>query len=460
MVHKGQYAMKSFKEYLRLNESIVDQYIEVRKQARPGDQLILQHNFDSGTDSSLFSHIGPLEGSVQKTPTETRPARIGNTSSYMGGDAGSYRYPADLLKRMASLGVKGVSEKDSEIFKDTIETHLRRDLSVGNHINSNSHELAHAYQHQAEIRDNLKRVGPMTDSDKKILSLPLESVPRGDLFQHLQQLNLAKQRGERIFGKKSRIPRLNPSFRAKEAIEFIDDRTYRRNNEELLGMIGKSEGRFGAWSTKTRSGKRKNERDQKIIDSGIYGGGSTKAETPFNSQYINSDGEVNSRIIGHAGEHLDFRPNLSNQDITRHMMSVADELQHHPTTKEGVRSAIETVRNQSLDAFKNSEELDRSSKDSLKKSTRQYTRLIQHHESELPSDLHTEEGRSRFIASASPRSKSDLPPTLTPILPILISDLPAPPPPREEIPNWQKIQMANMSKANMRKALSGKLIEK
>ena len=429
--------MKSFKEYLRLNESIVDQYIEVRKQARPGDQLILQHNFDSGTDSSLFSHIGPLEGSVQKTPTETRPARIGNTSSYMGGDAGSYRYPADLLKRMASLGVKGVSEKDSEIFKDTIETHLRRDLSVGNHINSNSHELAHAYQHQAEIRDNLKRVGPMTDSDKKILSLPLKSVPRGDLFQHLQQLNLAKQRGERIFFKKSRIPRLNPSFRAKEAIEFIDDRTYRRNNEELLGMVGKSEGRFGAWSTKTRSGKRKNERDQKIIDSGIYGYGPPKSETPFNSQYINSDGEVNSRIIGHAGEHLDFRPNLSNQDITRHMMSVADELQHHPTTKEGVRSAIETVRNQSLDAFKNSEELDkRSSKDSLKKSTRQYTRLIQHHESELPSDLHTEEGRSRFIASASPRSKSDLPPRYAPPTP------PTPSTPRE-IPTW----MASMIKA-------------
>ena len=423
--------MKSFKEYLRLNESIVDQYIEVRKQARPGDQLLLQHNFDSGTDSpelSLFSHMGPLEGSVQKTPTETRPARIGNSTD-IGVDTLGVVSTYVKSKDMA-LGAEGVSEKNPA------ETSLRtrkdfKDRSVGGYVSTNSHELAHTYQQQAQIRDNSKKFGPITDSDKKILSLSIYDTPEGGLFQHLQQLNLVKKRAERIFFKKSRIPRLSPSFRGEKVVNYLNNRSSSPTEQQQAKYkVGSSEGGFGAWSTKTRSGKRKNKRDQKIINSGILGDGNS--DTPFKDQYINKDGEVNSRIIGHAGEHLDFRPNLSNQDITRHMMSVADELQRHPTTKEGVRSAIETVRNQSLDAFKNSELDKRSSKDSLKKSTRQYTRLIQHHESELPSDLHTEEGRSRFIASASPRSKSDLPPRYAP---------PTPSTPRE-IPTW----MANIIK--------------
>ena len=428
--------MKSFKEYLRLNESIVDQYIEVRKQARPGDQLILQHNFDSGTDSpqlSLFSHMGPLEGSVQKTPTETRPARIGNSTDIVDVDTLGAVSSHVRAKNMA-LGAEGVSENNPA------ETSLRtrkdfKDRSVGGYVNTNSHELAHTYQQQAQIRDNSKKFEPITDSDKKILSLSIYDAPEGGLYQHLQQLNLARQRADRIFGSKSRQPRLSPSFRGEEAVNYLNDRSSSPREQEIAKyMVGRSGGRFGAWSTKTRSGKRKNERDQNIINSGILGDGNS--DTPFRDQYINSDVEVNSRIIGHAGEHLDFRPNLSNQDITRHMMSVADELQHHPTTKEGVRSAIETVRNQSLDAFKNSEELDkRSSKDSLKKSTRQYTRLIQHHESELPSDLHTEEGRSKFIASASPRSKSDLPPRYAP-------PTPSTPSTPREIPTW----MASMIK--------------
>lgn len=420
--------MKSFKEYLKLNESIVDQYKEVRKQARPGDQLLQQHNFDSGTDSpelSLFSHMGPLEGSVQKTPTETRPARIGNSTDIDVDTLGVVS--SHVRAKDMTLGAEGVSEKNPA------ETSLRtrkdfKDRSVGGYVNTNSHELAHTYQQQAQIRDNSKKFGPITDSDKKILSLSIDDAGEGGLFQHWRNMAAARERANRIFGSKSRQPRLNPSFRGEEAVNYLNDRSSSpREQQQAKYKVGSSEGGFGAWSTKTRSGKRKNKRDQKIINSGILGDGNS--DTPFRDQYINSDVEVNARIIGHAGEHLDFRPNLSNQDITRHMMSVADELQRHPTTKEGVRSAIETVRNQSLDAFENSELHRRSSKDSLKKSTRQYTRLIQHHESELPSDLHTEEGRSRFIASASPRSKSDLPPRYAPPTP------PTPSTPRE-IPTW------------------------
>ena len=145
---------------------------------------------------------------------------------------------------------------------------------------------------------------------------------------------------------------------------------------------------------------------KRLMDLGCYRGvrhrrGIDRGRHQYKIPYINSDIEVNARIIGHARKNLDFR--LPDQpDTTQHMREVAYSLRRAPMNTAGTKSAILDVRKKSYESFKLSE-LERSdvgypvSVQSLKKGMRQYTRLIQHHESELPSDIDTPEGRQAFI---------------------------------------------------------------
>ena len=319
--------MKSFKEYLRLNESIVDQYIEVRKQAILGDQLV--HKFKSTSNqvpSSLISYIPPVR------PPEIIP----NTRTGISHDGEiTTHYSSDYRRALTDL----------------------RDVDF---VDNNSHELAHAYQHQAQIRDNTRRF--QLSPSEQILSVDMSPFDNNNPLWKLNQ---------KIKQMKSREPRLTGDDRPSWA-------SFTRN------------------STETRSDRRKNKRDQDLKQGGL-----DRGRHQYKIPYINSDTEVNARIIGHARKNLDFR--LPDQpDTTQHMREVAYSLRRAPMNTAGTKSAILDVRKKSYESFKLSE-LERSdvgypvSVQSLKKGMRQYTRLIQHHESELPSDIDTPEGRQAFI---------------------------------------------------------------
>lgn len=315
--------MKSFKEYLRLNESIVDQYKEVRKQAILGDQLV--HTFNSTSNrvpSSLISYISP----------DRPPEIIPNTRVSRGS------LPA------------GVAHYEPK-FRQAIT-----DLTDLDPITTNSHELTHAYQHQAQIRDNTRRF--QLSPSEQILSVDMSP------FDHD-----------------------NPSWKLNQKIKQMKSREPRLTNNN---------------STKTRSDRRKNKRDQDLKQ-----GGSDRGRDQYKIPYINSDIEVNARVIGHAAGNLDFRwPDQP--DTTQHMREVAYSLRRAPMNTAGTKSAILDVRKKSHESFRLSE-LARSdmgypvSLQSLKKGMRQYTRLIQHHESELPSDIDTPEGRQAFIRTHGSR---------------------------------------------------------
>ena len=144
--------MKSFKEYLRLNESIVDQYIEVRKQAILGDQLV--HKFKSTSNqvpSSLISYIPPVR------PPEIIP----NTRTGISHDGEiTTHYSMDFRRALTDL----------------------RDVDL---ISNNSHELAHAYQHQAQIRDNTRRF--QLSPSEQILSVDMSPFDNNNPLWKLNQ---------------------------------------------------------------------------------------------------------------------------------------------------------------------------------------------------------------------------------------------------------------------------------
>jgi len=238
-----------------------------------------------------------------------------------------------------------------------------RNFSWERKVNTNSHELAHAAQHAAQFRDNAI------------------SSPDADM------------------------KRSQPKFWS----------------DPTRGMKD--------W---TRSDKRKFKRNVKMRETGLsHLGPRGVPEGQNNHQYMNTDIEVGARAIGHAAEHLDIRADSTRPDTSGHMAALANELaKHHtnhfftkdgsrnrassdprntdiPSQRQAVQSAIEKLRETSLADFRTSEEDWHATADmqsrSLEKGLKQYGRLIQYHEEQLPEDIHTPEGRDAFIRTHGAR---------------------------------------------------------
>ena len=320
----------SFKSYINyITESIVDQYKAVRAAARPGDILMRQtHGTDWPQSMALHSYI---DG--RQPPTITSAPHDRNTLGvYQPG------------RQTAYTAVNPI------IYPPSWEQK----------VNTNSHELAHAFQHAAQFRDNAI---PSPDAAMK------SSEPQ---FHQVDQS-------------------------ARTGISRSDKRKAKRNAE--MRATGDSHS----------------------------GPGSEAIKYMNKHQYMNSDIEVNARAIGHAAENLDIRSDLDKPDTSAHMRALAIELARHHTdhfytrdrpssdprstdkssTRKAVQSAIEKLRETSIARFRKNEESFHASAimqpRSLKKGLKQYSRLIQHHEEELPADIHTPEGRDAFIRTHGAR---------------------------------------------------------
>ena len=327
--------MKSFTEYL--DESFADQYKAVRAAARPGDELLRTNKPSNQFSKNEFGWSewrGPstLQSRINgKTPAAILPKEMNQLGSY------------DPKTRIA-------------------HTSIENGIPWKNQVNTNSHELAHAAQHAAQIRD--RRSG-------KIKNRPLDHFMSAE-----------------------------PSF---PIVTFP------------IGTTDKVK--------PTRSVKRKRKTFRMMQKYGWTGGGSTPEEPRYH--YMNRDIEIGARVMGHAAIHLDHPPDPDRPNTTAHMHDLARQLKrgrykggNDPVqSSQNVHAAIKRVREISASRWRKAEEnhfppiLPSTDKPiptprSLRMGERQFRRILQHHEAQLPTDIHTPEGRNAFIRAHG--SKKDI----------------------------------------------------
>lgn len=304
--------MKSFTEYL--DESFADQYKAVRAAARPGDELLRTNKKWLGKPSTLQSRI---DG---KTPAAIIPKE---SDDPMVDELGSYDHD-------------GIAH-----------TAIGTGFPWKKQITTNSHELAHAAQHAAQIRD--RKSGKNKNNY-----------------------------GQRFLSQ-------GPSFPIV---------TFPRTTDKVKP---------------TRSVKRKRKTFRMMQKYGWTG-----MEPRYH--YMNRDIEIGARVIGHAARYLDHPPDPARPNTTAHMHDLARQLQrgrynggNDPVqSKQGVHAAIKRVREISASRWRKAEAnhfppiLPSTDKPtptprSLRMGERQFRRILQHHEAQLPTDIHTPQGRDAFI---------------------------------------------------------------
>ncbi len=323
--------MKSFTEYF--NESIVDQYKEVRDAARPGDALLQYHR-----------------GSLPHT-LETPHTGIDVSNNHDMVFPGEFlhpvinRHPADNMD--TSVGTQTMGHYDSQT--EIPSVNLMGNKSWPDMVNTNSHEIVHASQHQRQMY-NRNGMDFLRDKGNNIESI-------GDLTY------------EKFKSFSSRMPRLATP----------DQMLVPKNSK--------------------RTARKRIKRNERIKNSGTFNGRPPTGKN-YNFQYHNTDNEIGARVIGHAAEYMDVR-SADKPTTTAHMRDLAMHLVNtrgnFSDTKKHVQSAIEGVRRVHLAIFRKSEDKRIAQPRTLKKAMHQYGRLIQHHEEELPTNIHTPQGRDAFI---------------------------------------------------------------
>lgn len=326
--------MKSFTEYL--DESIVDQYKEVRAAARPGDAL-LQYHRGSWPHTLETPHTGiDVSSDHMIFPGEFLPPVIN-------------RHPADNMD--TSVGTQTMGHYDSQT--EIPSVNLMGNKSWPDMVNTNSHEIAHASQHQRQMY-NRNGMDFLRDPHKDSIG------------------NLTRDEFKSF---SSRMPRLATP----------DQMLVPKNSK--------------------RTARKRIKRNERIKDSGTLFGAPPTGKN-YNYQYHNTDNEIGARVIGHAAEHMDMR-SADKPRTTRHMRNLANHLVDtkgdFSDTKKHVQSAIEDVRRFHLAKFRKTEDKSIAQPRTLKKAMHQYGSLIQHHEEELPADIHTPEGRDAFIRAHGSR---------------------------------------------------------
>ncbi len=242
-------------------------------------------------------------------------------------------------------------------------TAIENDIPRKDQVNNNSHELAHAAQHAAQRRD--RRSG-------KIRNRPLDH----------------------FMSSEPRFPTVTFPIGTTDTVK------------------------------PTRSVKRKRKTFRMMQKYGWTGGGSTTEEPRYH--YMNRDIEIGARVMGHAAIHLDHPPDPTKPNTTAHMHDLARELKrgrynggNDPVqSRQSVQAAIKRVREISASRWRKAEanhfppilpstEKPTPTPRSLRMGERQFRRILQHHEAQLPTDIHTPEGRDAFIRAHGSRKNNE-----------------------------------------------------
>ena len=314
--------MKSFIEHL-LNESIVDQYKRVRAAAIPGDELMRSVEGTAWPSrTSLFSKI---DSEYWKNYINSN------------GGLGMQRFPviwnhAKIGKPENPIDSWAIGNYESE--PQRAITDISNGQYLGDKIQTNSHELAHAYQHERQMR-KIDANGNTTRSGFWANNM-LERMPR-----------LA-----------NRGPTIKP----------------------------------------TRSDRRKTKRNEKISVGGLMSGSNNTRAQYYNSDIEINARVIGHAAANLDRRLDPDKPDTTAhmEELADHLFR--SQRSDIPNTRRHVQTAIENVRAENLARFKKQEEQWQGIEPkSVKKAMHQYGRLIQYHEEQLPEDIYTPEGRDSFI---------------------------------------------------------------
>jgi len=333
----------SFKQYI--NESVVDQYLAVRDQTDKAMKVV--DDYQKTKKGGILHKLLPrfFRPAVQSSMpgqgvNASREAKTPKIVSFPRGEFG------------------GLYKHRSRSSQSTIS---KTPYSTSSTI---AHELAHSYQHEAQ------------DTKGNIPNPPYA---------------VEKQ------SKKQKL---------KQKLQTIKNSIIRGTVGAVTagGAQAAMGGGFGYTATGAALGAGLGVAGSLVKDK------SRKGELTKTSEYWNDNKEVNSRLIGHAVEWLGGR--ISNDNSGRRIGGYNNHIANYLKTSPEISSTdiISNMRKHAVFRFRYIESNEGAGEvnniitpKNMKKGMHGFRRILQHHEEQLPADIHTPEGREAFIITHGSR---------------------------------------------------------
>ena len=334
----------SFKSYINyINESVVDQYLAVRDQTDNAMKVV--DDYQKTKKGGILHKLLPRFFS---------PA-VKTSMPGQGVNASREAKPSKIVSFPSFLGMGGSHDPVTGSATSIIQP------TNGDTQDTVGHELAHGYQTNAELKNT--KVNRLS----RVLRMTGKMLTRRDPYAKSQT--------------------------RKEKIKSIGDNV---NKAVVGGMMG---------------GIASMPHAHHMIAGAAVGSlagvavpmamrARNKTLTP---EYWNSNIEVNSRLIGHAVRHLGGK--LSDDNSGRRIGGYNNYLANDLRARPEISSSdmIPAHRGGHIRVFRLNAKNDRNTQKTLKKGMHQFHRILQHHEEQLPADIHTPEGREAFIRTHGSR---------------------------------------------------------
>ena len=329
--------MKSFKHFL--NESIVDQFLAVKEQALKAKAVVDQHNAKPSIVSRFLTPV----------------IRVGMPGQGLNADRkiSNPSIKHTITRDKAFVGRYSPPRRTSSSYVRKADTN-RTPMSDYGMKSTLGHELAHSYQHEAQLKNT--KIKPRISWPGKIGLASLGAAAAAQ-FVPMHSTGMAIGKGiimGGILGAGIIPPRT------------VDMKSSKPKYKKMSG------------STKlSRSDKRKQKYNDRLTASKFRPDNATHGLNASGAEYYDEDIEANARVIGHAVANLhDYH-----HQMARH---IALNWNHEPG------KMISDFRNTHMKAFEDSEKDLPVSKSVRAHMKKQFGRILQYHEDQLPKDLHTD----------------------------------------------------------------------
>ena len=337
----------SFKSYI--NESIVDQYKAVRDQTDKAMKVV--DDYQKTKKGGILHKL---------LPRFFRPA-IKTSMPGQGVNASTEAKPPKIVSFPSFLGMGGSHDPVTGSATSVIDS----PPASATH-DAVAHELAHSYQTNAQLKNT--KVNRLS----RVLRMTGKMLTRRDPYAKSQT--------------------------RKEKIKSIGDNV----NKAVVG------GMIGGMSMIPHAGHMISGAALGATSAVVLPKALSKLNVTKTPEYWNSNIEVNSRLIGQAVTQLGGRlsDDNSGRRIGGYNNLLADHLRQHPETSSSDMISLNRRVNTRMFIYSDNDSfrVNRlATQKTLKKGMHQFRRILQHHEEQLPADIHTPEGREAFIRTHGSR---------------------------------------------------------
>jgi predicted SprT family Zn-dependent metalloprotease len=374
--------MLTFKQYLskigrletsaiELDESIVDQYLTIRQKTLDAMPLVTEFQ---NKKRGVLSRVGSLF--TEPVIRASMPGQGVNANN-----KGISPKVINALKFTPHSKLGGVYYPTSK-YSDTKLSYRNDSLDHKEVMGVLAHELAHSYQHQARLKNR----SPISAKISKILNPTtgaiagaMSTIPLSISDPFVQRHPIFGGVMAGVGGALGFSTGLLPSI----TDQFTSPKTRTPRPKKMSGNILQRAGKQLGLVKLSRS-DRKKKKYNAILAKPI------ELRQAKLNYWENAD-EINSRVIGHAVQHLhNYHYELA-RDMHDNMKSNAKT----PNVQNPVSNVIEETRKRHIQNFQIiSAPLGKSE---AKHATKQFERIIRHHESELPTDIHTPTGQRAYV---------------------------------------------------------------